>query len=429
MYHSGKNQFICITVLACFFMLPMLSLAQSGKLNELFSIRAENEPLGEVLDRLSRNTGLTFSYNPDQIKAGKAISINEEKQPLHEILKKLLDPKDFGFRISGNQVVLFRHSTEDTPKPETQDPAQVITPTPAIELVRDTIYIQQLKTISDTIIVKDTLTRFDTVFILRKSPDDRVGKDDIFKDRISLEKEITKEWQFSLGPVVGFTQSNTLFSGSKKHTGKISKYNEVNTSDQLSYSLGLDFEAAFNQIAITTGVNFTSLIENFEYNYILSTGGYYRKDTIEFYYTDDPPATIYIVDSTYIPVDLEQYGYDSKVKHNYIDIPLMFKYNFPVERFFIYARAGVIAGIHAGSSGYYIEPENMQVGLISELNAKPLVMSYALGAGVVVPVKRKLVFNTGFTFRKSIQDIYNDFPITHKLMAYSIHAGLVFRIR
>jgi hypothetical protein len=429
MYHSGKNQFICIIVLACFFMLPELCKAQSGKLNELFSIRAENEPLGAVLDRLSRNTGLTFSYNPDQIKADRIISINEDKQPLNEILKKLLDPKDFGFRISGNQVVLFRHSPELTPKPETVQPPQLSIQTPVIEVQRDTIYIQQLKTISDTIIVKDTLTRFDTVFILRKSPDDRVGKDDIFKDRISLEKEMTKEWQFSLGPVVGFTQSNTLFSGNKKHAGKISKYDEVTTSDQLSYSLGLDFEASFNQISVTTGVHFTSLIENFEYNYNILTGGYYRKDTIEFYYTDDPPATIYIIDSTYIPVDQEQYGYDSKIKHNYIDIPLMFKYNFPVERFFIYARAGVIAGIHAGSSGYYIEPDDMKVGLISDLNAKPLVLSYALGAGVVVPIKRKLVINTGFTYRKGIHDIYIDFPITHKQMAYSVHAGLIFRIK
>jgi len=412
-------------------MLPLLTFAQSDKLNELFSVRAENEPLGAVLDRLSRNSGLTFSYNPDQIKAEKLISINVEKQSLHEILKKLLNPADFGYRISGNQVVLFRHTVEVTPMPGSLQPAlvQPPAPAPAIEVLRDTIYIQQLKTISDTIIVKDTLTRFDTVFILRKSPDDRVGKDDIFKDRISLEKEMTKEWQFSLGPVVGFTQSNTLFSGNKKHAEKISKYNEVNTSDQLSYSLGLDFEAAFNQISITTGVHFTSLIENFEYNYNISTGGYYRKDTIEYYYTDDPPATIYIIDSTYIPVDQEQYGYDSKIRHNYIDIPLMFKYNFPVERFFIYARAGVIAGIHAGSSGYYIEPDDSKVGLISELNAKPLVLSYALGAGVVIPIKRKLVFNTGFTYRRGIQDIYNDFPITHKQLAYSIHAGLIFRIR
>ena len=429
MYHSGKNQFICISFLACIFMLPLLTFAQSDKLNELFSVRAQNEPLGAVLDRLSRNSGLTFSYNPDQIKAEKLISINVEKQPLHEILKKLLNPADFGYRISGNQVVLFRHTVEVTPMPGALQPVQVPPPAPAIEVLRDTIYIQQLKTISDTIIVKDTLTRFDTVFILRKSPDDRVGKDDIFRDRISLEKEMTKEWQFSLGPVFSFIKSKTQFSGSDEYAEKIRKFKEVNTSDPLSFSIGIDFEAAYNQIAISTGVHYTSLIENFEYNYNISTGGYYRKDTIEFYYTDDPPATIYIIDSTYIPVDQEQYGYDNKVRHNYVDIPLMFRYNFPVERFLIYARAGVIAGIHAGSSGYYIEPEDRKVGLISDLNIRPLVMSYAVGAGVVIPIKRKLVFNTGFTFRQGLQDIYNDFPITHKQMAYSLHAGLIYRIK
>ncbi|MCD6660146.1 MAG: STN domain-containing protein [Lentimicrobium sp.] len=407
-------------------MLPLLISAQSGRLNEPLTLKAQNEPLGQVLDRITRNTGITFSYNPDHIKAEQKVSIDVVQKPLHEILSMLLDKKLFDFRANGNQIVLFRHTTPEVAVAREIPLAVPSVPEPDTIVRTDTVYVTKVKTVTDTLLVKETTTVFDTVYILRKSPEEKVGKEQIFRNIESLEKSLTRVWKFRAGPMLSFYSSSFGFSGNKLHASKISDYTEVHQRGPLSWTAGISAEASYARFAITSGIGFTALVSNFRYNYELEEGGYFRRDTLDTYYITDPPQTVYIIDSTYIPVDLKQYRYDSRVRHNYVDIPVLFSYRVPVGSWLVYGQAGIIAGIHAGSSGLYILTDGPEVNQISKLKMQPLLFSYSLSAGIQAPVTRRILFTAGLNYRSSFKSAFSDFPIQVKPTATGINAGLLY---
>lgn len=430
-FNSLRCRLVVPALLVLVFCFPAApSLAQSSKLNEPVSISAANEPVATVLDRLSRNTGLTFSYNPDQLNTSPRITLNMVRKPLSEVLEAIFNPLNLNFRLNGNQLVIFGPGPEES-RPSVQEPAKPITPVAPQVITRlDTVFLTSTTYLTDTITRTDTVLKFDTVFILKRSADERIGKGQIFSDLSSLEKELTRELRFHAGFTVNWMNGISRFTAGSEYREKLNDYKKAYSNKNISGSLALELMASYNRISAGTGISYASFGERLSYSMQISTGGYFRKDTLDAYYTLAGADTswFYVMDSTYIPLDLKQYDYRSSVRRNYIEIPLFAQYNLPVGQGLLYFRGGLIAGISSKVSGLYIYTDNDGAGDMKELEMRPIVFSWQLESGMQMPVYPRTSVKAGIMYRRQMQSIYKDFPVETRIDALGISCGILYKI-
>lgn len=431
MKFSLKNLFLFILFPWLYCLAPSLSQAQTKNPDPKISISVVNEPISQVLDRLSRNTGITFSYNPDHIDASRLVTLNLKEIPLSAILATLLPPDKFGFRFSGNQVVVFRKATslqnennEIEPVPETggNKPATVFP---------DTVYITQTQTIRDTLALTDTIVKFDTVYIMRTvTRDNPITGKDIFSNQTSLPEEQTSELKFEAGLSLTWLGSESLFDAPSNYTSKLEEYKNSNSGSLISGSAGVDLRMSYARFSFNTGVSFTIFNGKLDYRYEVSTGGFFQKDTLDAYYTLNGGDTswFYVLDSAYLPVDLKAYRYKTNVNQQYFELPFSLQYNHPLGKTLIYARAGLIAGINTGSNGLMILADENGVVEMTEVKFKPLVLSSVFGAGILVPVTGKMTFDAGLVYRQHLSSVLSDFPVELRSRAFGVKVGLVYKL-
>ncbi|GAP42244.1 hypothetical protein SDC9_26678 [bioreactor metagenome] len=423
-----SSGFIFLSVFFC--LTPHVISAQTVRPDEPVTLTVVDEPLSALMERLTRNTGVTFSYNPDQLNTSKTFTLNIVRKPLHEVLDILFNGSGFGYRHTGNQVVIYNLNPEEKREPEVKQNMEEQLPVRVVPtVVRDTVYLTQREFRTDTLTLRDTLVRFDTVFIMRKSPDDRIGKGDIFTDLEALAKEQTREFRVYAGVSLSWLAGRTDFAGSQAFEAKVADYRRFHSDKPLSGSAGVEVQVSYARIAMATGVMFTSFGQNLDYNYQITSGGFFRKDTLDAYFTLSGADTswFYVMDSTYIPLDLQKYGYNSLIRRNYTEIPLTFQYNFPVAQTLIYFRAGLIAGINSGGKGLYILTDREGAGDIAQLDVRAVVFSGLIGAGVMLPVHKKLIFQSGLLYRRQMQGVYKNFPVDTRYGALGINAGLLYK--
>ncbi len=385
-----------------------------------------NEPLASIMERLSRNAGVNFSYNPDQLNTAKIYTFSHVRRPLSELLDLLFNDAGFGYRLNGNQIVIF-NLAPDQKKVEEKPAPDKVSPT----ILRDTVYMTRtiLKTDTLTLTQKDTVTRFDTVYIMRAAPENRIGKGDIFSDIRPMGEELTKEFRIYAGVGLSWLAGHTTFASETEYDNKAEEYRIFHSDKAASGSLGLEVHAGYDRFSVVSGLLLTTFSQNFDYKYEISSGGFFRKDTLDAYYTlpGADTAWFYIIDSVYIPIDVQKFGYKTVNRRNYIEVPLMLQYSIPISQVLVYLRSGLIAGISSGNKGMYINYEGEGAGDLAELVHKPVVFSFVAGAGVMVPIHKKLIFQSGILYRTQLQSVYKDFPIKTSHSALGINAGLLFK--
>jgi opacity protein-like surface antigen len=431
MKFSLKNLFLFILFLWLYCLVPSLSQAQTNNQDPKISISAVNEPISQVLERLSRNTGITFSYNPDHIDASRLVSLNLKEIPLSDALASLLPPDKFGFRFSGNQVVIFRKAVSvqnESPGKEPLPETGVIKPP---KVLPDTVFITQTLTIRDTLALTDTVIKFDTVYIMRTvARDNPITGKDIFSNQTNLSEEQTKELKFEAGFSLTWLASKPVFDAPPDYSTKLDEYNNSYSGSLFSGTAGVDLRMSYARISLNTGISYTNFNGKLDYGYEVSTGGYYRKDTLDAYYTliNSDTTWYYVLDSAYMPVDLEAFRYKTNFSLRYFEFPLSLQYNHPFGKMLIYGQAGLIGGINAGSEGLLILPDKDGVVGMTEVKFKPVVFSYMFGAGILIPVTGKITFDAGFMYRQHFNSVLSDFPIEYRTRAFGLKAGLVYKL-
>jgi hypothetical protein len=408
-----------------------LLYAQTGNPDQITSISARNEPVDQVLDRLSRNTGITFSYNPDHIEASRLISVNLTDKKLSEILAVLLPPEKFGFRFSGNQVVIFRKASAiqaenagngTLPDNRMNKPALV---------PPDTVFVTNTQVLRDTVALTDTIVKFDTVYIMRTvTRDNPITGKDIFSNQTSLPEEQTRQLKFEAGCSVTWLFAQPVFDASADYSSKLEEYRDSYSSGLFSGTAGMDLRLSFARFSFNTGVSYTTFRGKLDYTYQISTGGYFLKDTLDAYYTLTGIDTswFYVLDSAYLPIDKEAFRYKTTVSHRYFEIPFSIQYNHPFRKMLIYASAGLIAGIHSGSDGYIIASDQDGVVDLAVVDYKPVVFSSVFGAGLLIPVDGKFTFDAGFSYRQHISTVLSAFPVEIRSRAFGLKAGLIYKL-
>lgn len=83
-----------------------------------FNLNIENKPLKDVFREIERISEFVIFYSDDVIDTSRKITIRAENLPITEILDKVLKGTDYPYRIEGKQIFISK-SQEPQPRPQT----------------------------------------------------------------------------------------------------------------------------------------------------------------------------------------------------------------------------------------------------------------------------------------------------------------------
>jgi hypothetical protein len=445
-----KRYCVSITLLILFSCMAGLSFAQPSLLSRTLTIQVTNAPISSVIEKIGKQTGVRFSYNPSQLPASKKVSLNLKNQTVETALKSLFAGTDYQFKEIGNQLVIFKvtpplvdaeppkkePTDKEKAEPQNKSPQQV----KQRNTVRDTVYLFLTDTlilhktdtllITDLIIQHDTIVRTDTIFL--EKPGSQVqGKDDVMKTEIVKDQIIPNLDKIGWYTGIAYEQlwSKSLYSandpGNDQLREKMSGATHFTPQNYAIHALiGYDFTKA----GLRTGISYTRLGENFEYSYTRQIGGYYKTDTVETYYTIAGIDTswYYVTDSSWVNIDYKNYTYKNPNYYRYVEIPFSVKFNFLNRpKLNCYAIGGVVAGFNFGRKALYILPEeDLPVKWISGPEMSPFMFSWQAGLGGEYRIGSKLRIFSEVKYRKQLTDFYKDYPLDKKFELLNIKTGI-----
>lgn len=432
-----------IALLVCCSVIP--AEAQTVKLNDKVSFSINNATVAEALDALSRHTGTAFSYNPDQLISSRNIKVDMRERQLIEVLDAILGPSKFGYRQMGNQIIIYSNKAplagegpgtatngqENTGNSATNSDRDLQSTRPVTgepsqrgsAQKKDTVFV--VKEVRDTIHITDLVVRVDTVYQKIQTP---VAADDIF--HVVLANELTKVYKFDIGVSGTFYLPRAIYSAPEIYNEKLKEYKESFSNNTFSGSAGVDFRVSYAQYSAGIGAAATLHSQKLDYSYLIQNGGYYRKDTLDPYYTLNGTDTTwyYIVDSAYVPVDNQLFNYKINNHIRYFELPLTLQYNIGFRSMLIFIKGGIIPGFYLGSDGQQIILNGDGIQSIDEIEAKKVVLSYTAGAGIAVPLGRKITFSSSLSYRNHFSSIYKEFPIDTRFSSIGISAGIIYKL-
>jgi hypothetical protein len=418
-------------------------VAQKPLLKQSVSLTVVNKPIAEVLDKLSNKCGLRFTYDPDDISAGRKVTLQVHNLPLSSVLSKVFGDNSLSFREKGDQIIIYRNrpvkeprSDEQALKQETgnedtrlagnkdikKDKSVKVKPESGgkpnpVTYPPDTVYLVH----NDTVLVRDTLLQIDTLFM----HDTIIIKKTEFLPPV---KPVKKEHSFFAEFSGAYSLSTMAFpaNGSENENLK-SRIETIGVRNLPGNSAGIGIGYRFDGWAIRTGINYTRFLQKFNYTYAYQTGGYYQTDTIEKYYTLNGPDTawFYITDSSWLEKQFHQYHYKDQNQFRYVEIPVSLSYGISRGNFDIYITGGAIAGILPSSVGSFIKPEpDYPITPLGDISLKTFILSLTGGVGAHLYLNDYAGIFTEVSYRQQLGSVYKNYPVSVNFKSVSFRIGL-----
>ncbi len=424
------------------------AVAQTVKLNDKVSFSINNVSVAEALDALTRITGTAFSYNPDQLNSSKHVKVDMRDQKLIDVLEAILGPAKFGYRQMGNQIIIYSNKVDKEGENrqggdvERADAGAGISaasnmqlkennsvrkpgndPLAGMEQRKDTVFV--IKEVHDTLRLTDLIVKIDTIYQKIQTP---IPSEDIF--HVILANELTPVYKFDIGISGVLFLPRAIYSAPAIYNDKLKEYKESFSNNTFSGSVGVDLRVSYARFTGGIGAALTMHSQKLDYSYLIQNGGYFRKDTLDPYYTLSGIDTTwyYIVDSAYVPIDNELFNYKINNHIKYFEFPLTLQYNVGFRSMLLFLKGGIIPGFFMTSDGQQIMLDSNGIQSINELKAKSVVLSYTAGAGIAIPVGRKTTFSTSLSYRNHFSSIYKDFPIDTRFSSIGISAGIIYKL-
>lgn len=89
-----------------FTLFTTLSYSYAQDLEKKITLKVTDIPLCEVLDQITLQTGVLFSYNPRRIPSGTKVTLDVNGFPVSTVLNKLFTPLKITYTVSGHHVIL-----------------------------------------------------------------------------------------------------------------------------------------------------------------------------------------------------------------------------------------------------------------------------------------------------------------------------------
>lgn len=90
-------------------------------LEKRVTINQQNQPLGNILDQLSWQAGVYFSYDATLLNINKKYDVEANDKSLFTILNQLFNPSEFKITERENQVIISKRISSNNPQPIVRD--------------------------------------------------------------------------------------------------------------------------------------------------------------------------------------------------------------------------------------------------------------------------------------------------------------------
>jgi hypothetical protein len=105
-----------LTILFAILLLPIYSKAQqqNGSVFEnRITISQKNQPVNSILDQISWQAGVYFSYDASILSQNQKFSIEVNDKSLYTVLNQLFNPNEFKFKELENQIIISKNENEN----------------------------------------------------------------------------------------------------------------------------------------------------------------------------------------------------------------------------------------------------------------------------------------------------------------------------
>jgi len=265
----------------------------------------------------------------------------------------------------------------------------------------------------------------------------QASKKSIFNEQnssiISPNKQNNTFIRYSFSMEVGYDVS-------WKHLESDNQYNDFknyrieNEQPNSNLSFGLKFNYQFKNWIISTGLLYTSISEELNYNIkqkiIDPDGGFYNIDTAW--------AMIYDMDQNLVPMIIgyertwvdeykyEVYNVDNSNQYNYLEIPISLGYKFNINKFSICPTAGMSFGFLYSASGNLPQMDSVNFSPLDK-NSKYLQQSIS-NINFSLSFEYSITPNYGVYikpyYKQGLNSIYTNYPLSAKYRNAGVKFGI-----
>lgn len=399
-------------------------------------------PLSSALRTIGSKTGLKFSYNPEQIKSSRHITMTFKNRPLGEVLKQLISDPTISMREIGNQIVIFRGDPSQLPLESNQQlvqgkPQVILSPKKDPDTVYlyqlDTLIINRTDTIYRTITIRsyDTIRITDTLFIEKTKTAQKSGKTikDIFSKNSLKHKKFLEDNGFYTGFFYELLPGSATYTNTSDGNDQYLALTQQAEAGSINkFSTGIFAGYDYLKFGVRSGIGYMRMGEVFNYSLSLESGGFYKTDTVTKYYTiiGIDTSWYYVTDSAWVPKDIKNYSYYNPNSYKYIDIPLAVKFRFwQNESAEIYALGGINASLLISVDALHVDPESDSFEVIetSKNNLNPVLLSWHAGVGTAIKFSSRSGMIAEAVYRAQINNQFKDIPIDKHYKLFGIKFG------
>jgi len=420
------NSCLFLISLFCLLLLVPALQAQSKEVGNI-DFEIDNEKISSALNRLANEAQLNFTYDAGDSLFETKVNYTAVNKPPLVILDDLLSNSNHNYKQIGNQIVIFKDKDNNqqlvSPEPEsTEEIAAADGVIIASSYQIDTIF----ESITDTVFILDTVFKLqtdtllitDTVFIEKEKPENPAKSKYKSKTIDYFNPQIARDYGWSGGVFFAPVLSN------------FSLANQTNTLSIRNFSLGVEVSKAFNKWNVSAGLKLTHFGENFNYSYSVTEGGFFVTDTIDEYYTVTQSDTswFYVTDSTWKPVDNQEYTYDINNRIGYLEFSASVSYDYFTNRKYrLYAKVGAQMGVLIYSSGIAIPDANEPEGVdFADINFSTTSYSILLGTGIKYRIHDHFDINSELYYFSNFNEVVIDYPISKKISGLGLKLGVIY---
>lgn len=429
------------------FLAVLPGLAQTRK-DHLISISAENEKLGSFLIRLSKFDHVNISFNASDSSFNQRINYLTTNKPLEKIFQEILPLTNHDYRQVGNHWVVFA-SEENSDKfptaysigtPNTKESdnmtgeisAQdktVTAPDTIIKYIEipvpftDTVFVENLITTTDTIILRDT------VFIEPSEATQR--KTQTVKDlknvfRAAPDRENGWAISFSYAQMV----AGYNYSGNPEGNSKTDELKESEPVSFRNFSLGTSIRYNLKKFRFNAGLKLTGFSHKFSYQDVTATGGFFDVDTLDVYYTvvQSDTTYIFVTDSSWVPLEQTTQTYDRLNQIGLLEFHIGADYKFYSNNDLSFnASVGFDAGIPVWVNGSTILDTD---GFPSEELTKDLfsktTQAWTAGLGGSYKITNWSDLFGEVFYKHYLNEFVETYPLERRMYGFGLRVGLLY---
>jgi len=325
----------------------------------------------------------------------------------------------------------------------------------------DTIFLY------DTVYYYDTTYVYDTVYVNNRFVDTKKEEiktniinniyDKSLKPNINVKnKLLMNKYLFSFDLLLSPMYSYRSFYSDHIYRN-VSDIKKLSVKKDLSITTGFGVNYHNVSTTLSSGIYFANYREKFTYlttNFIKDTIVGYRYfskisikvdsiplinidtllatgDTVYYYYRDTNYITT--LDSALVSkIDSVKFKVNDKTQnsYSYIEIPLIWSYNFYKPKLSISPQIGIIAGFFIDSSGKIVSLANIEqsVDLKSETGFEDIIISLYGGLRINYFLTKRLDFFTSAYFKQNLNTIFVDYPIISRFSSFGVGFGVRYKV-